>query len=80
VWKAIVHFRSKRNDLNLFVLDCDYGLGIITKNKPENSLSFSESQIESFTYDDFATNKKEWLNLKPAGYINEFFNLKNQLQ
>ena len=38
VWKAICHLRSFRNDLNIFVLDCDYGIGIITKGVSENNL------------------------------------------
>lgn len=51
VWKAIVHLRSLRNDINVFVLDCDFGLGIITKTKPENVLKFSEEEINNFSYE-----------------------------
>lgn len=75
VWKAIVHLRSLRNDINVFVLDCDQGLGIITKGKPENRLSFSKEDIQAFSYDDFDANRKEWLNLKPENYFFEYFNL-----
>jgi hypothetical protein len=76
VWKTILHLRSLRNDINVFVLDCDQGLGIVTKNKPENTLSFSEQQIKNFTYEDFNANRKSWLNLKPAAYVYDYFDLK----
>ena len=32
-WKAWVKLRSERNDLNMFVVDTDYGCGVITKGK-----------------------------------------------
>ena len=75
VWKAVVHLRSTRNDINAFVLDCDHGLGIITKEKPEDKLSYSPHEIQSFTYADFDAHRKQWLNLKPAGYFYEYFHV-----
>jgi len=39
VWKTIVHLRSQRNDLKVFVLDSDQGLGIISFGQPENGLN-----------------------------------------
>ena len=76
VWKAIVHLRTLRKDIDVFVLDCDYGLGIITKRKPENNLNFSLQQIKSFTYEDFNANRAQWINLKRADYSYEYFKLK----
>jgi len=76
VWKAIVHLRSLRNDINVFVLNCDFGLGIITKRKPENMLGFSIGEIKSFSYEDFDKNRTQWLNLKPENYFYEFFGIK----
>lgn len=73
VWKAIVHLRSTRNDINVFVLDCDQGLGIITKREPENKLPFTADEVSSLTYEDFAEKKQQWLNLKPAGYALDYF-------
>ena len=75
VWKAIVHLRSLRKDIDVFVLDCDYGLGIITKRKPENNLNFSPLQISSFTYEEFNANRGQWINLKRADYSYEYFKL-----
>lgn len=74
VWKAIMHLRT-RNDINVFVLDCDHGLGIITRTKPESVLPFTPTQIASFTYDDLDKNRKYWINLKPVEYFYEYFGL-----
>ncbi|CAN5305557.1 class I SAM-dependent methyltransferase [soil metagenome] len=75
VWKTIIHLRSQRPDLNVFVLDCDQGLGIITRKKPESTLNFTLTQIEELTYDDLVQNRTEWLNLKPEGYFYDYFGL-----
>ena len=72
VWKTIVHLRSKRPDLSIFTLDCDYGLGIIRKSKPENTLSYLPEQIEKMVYKDLADNREKFLNLKNANYFEVF--------
>ena len=75
VWKVILHMQSLRDDVNAFVLDCDHGLGIITWGKPEHKLNFTKEQINALTYEEFEAHRKEWLNLKPANYANEYFKL-----
>jgi hypothetical protein len=75
VWKTIMHLRT-RPDLNVFVLDCDHGLGVITRSKPESVLNYTPQQIAAFTYEDFNKNRNAWLNLKPADYYYEYFGLK----
>jgi hypothetical protein len=75
VWKAILQLRT-RGDINVFVLDCDHGLGVVTYGQPEKQLHFTPEQIAGFTYDDLARNRAEWLNLKPASYFQEYFKLK----
>ena len=76
VWKAIVHLRSTRKDINVFVLDCDHGLGIVTKTKPENDLAFTPQEIEKMQYEDLDANRKQYLNLKPTDYFFEYFGVK----
>ncbi len=75
VWKTIMHMRTFRKDINVFVLDCDQGLGVITKRKPESQLTFSQDEINRFTYEDFDKNRVSWINLKPALYYKEYFKL-----
>ena len=76
VWKTILHLRTFRNDIDVFVLDTDHGLGIIAKRKSENSLNYSLQEIISFTYEDFDANREHWINLKPVDFIYEYFNIK----
>lgn len=72
IWKTILHLRSLRPDLTAFVLDCDHGLGVVVK-KPSATLSYTQAQIESFTYEDFNRNREEWIGLKPASWFYTFF-------
>jgi len=71
-WKTILHLRSLRTDLNVFVLDADYGLGIITKNKPDGILQYSKQDIENMEYEDLNINKNIFLNLKKPDYLDDF--------
>ena len=72
VWKTVCHLRSMRDDLNVFVLDCDFGLGIVTKGKPESMLNYSKDEINNLSYQDLIKNRKEILNLKEPAYIDTF--------
>jgi hypothetical protein len=72
VWKTIVYLRSFREDLNIFVLDHDYGLGIITRGEPDNMLPFSVEELNQLTYKDLEKNREELLNLKKMYFFREF--------
>lgn len=56
VWRAFLHFRS-RPDLKMKVVDTDYGVGIISRGEQKPLI------IKNPTYEEFAINKREWLNL-----------------
>lgn len=71
VWKTIVNIRSNYNDLNVFVLDCDEGLGIIRRGEPNGMLSYSLEEIQNFSYNDLEKNRNMMLNLKNLAYFNE---------
>lgn len=75
VWRAIVHLRSLREDVQVFVLDTDQGLGIITYGKPEKRLPFSTRDVRALTYEGLEANRAEWLNLKAPSYFYSHFNL-----
>jgi hypothetical protein len=75
VWKAVVHLRSQRDDINVFVLDTDHGLGVITFGKPENKLGLSPQQIKDMSYEELNAGRKELLNLKDPSYFYEYFNI-----
>jgi hypothetical protein len=72
VWKTICHLRSHRQDLRVFVLDCDFGLGIVMKGKPDNNLDLSTDQLNAMTYEDIFHGDGSLLNLKHENYLFEF--------
>ena len=75
VWRTLIHLRSLREDINVFTLDCDHGLGIVTFGKPENKINYSLEQIREFTFEDFDRNRSSWINLKPADYFYQYFQI-----
>jgi SAM-dependent methyltransferase len=75
VWKVICHLRSTREDLKIFVLDCDSGLGVITRGEPDSRLSLSPEEIKNMTFKEFSRDRVELLNLRNKEYFLEF--LKN---
>jgi len=72
VWKTIVYLRATRKDLNVFVLDCDFGLGIVTKAQAENTLGYSAETVRNLSYEDLSKNRQTMLNLKEAKFLQEF--------
>jgi hypothetical protein len=72
VWKSIVHLRSTEKDLRVFVLDCDFGVGVVTRGKPEAMLGYTLEKITEMTYEELDSNRISILNLKPPEYLNEF--------
>lgn len=72
VWKTIANLRSTRRDLNIFVLDCDFGLGIITQGKPKNILNFSISKLKKLSYSDIEQDRENILNLMTLDYLDKF--------
>ncbi len=76
VWKSIVRLRATRGDLRVFVLDCDFGIGVVYKGQPEGTLDISIPDIENLTYADLQKNRERILNLKPQDYLYEFLRTK----
>jgi SAM-dependent methyltransferase len=65
-WKAWVLIRSQRSDLNMCVIDTDFGCGIINFGSQECI------NIDcDLTWDNFIINRKYWLNLVPVSYISK---------
>jgi hypothetical protein len=65
--------KDSRRDLNVFVLDTDCGIGVVTAGQPSGPLlSYSLEQIKNLTYKDLSANRKGFLNLKPVAYLNDF--------
>lgn len=72
VWKTIVHLRATRDDLRVCVLNCDYGLGIITLGAPEGKrLGIPVEEIAKLGYPDLVRNRPDYVNLRPPSSLNE---------
>ena len=60
MWKAFVRFRAQRPDLEMCVVDTDFGCGVVRHGEQALLNVDVESDLE---YSNFDTNRKEWLNL-----------------
>jgi len=74
VWKMIVHLRSTEPDLRVMVFDCDFGVGVVTRGKPEKILDYKPEEIAGLSYDLIEKDRVGLLNLKPPSYMPEFLN------
>lgn len=72
VWKAIVHLRSLPNDVSAFTLDCDTGVGVVTKSGSRNRLPYAEAEIRKMDYKVLAEHRRALLGLQPQEYFQEF--------
>jgi hypothetical protein len=75
VWKTICFLRSAHNGLEplkVFVLNCDYGIGVVTRGQAESSLNLTPEQISKMTYADLDADRENLLNLKLETYAEEF--------
>jgi hypothetical protein len=60
VWKAFVRIRSERDDLEMFVVDTDHGVGVLKSNRIQKKLQCPDN---IYTYKIFDQYRKEVLNL-----------------
>lgn len=72
VWKTIVHLRACRDDLQVFVLDCDMGVGIVSRKEAATRLGYAVKDVEKLSYRDLDQQRKALLNLKHPRYFYAF--------
>jgi len=72
VWKTVAHLRATRSDLEVQVLECDYGVGLIRKGPPINRFSPPPGRIESMTYEELERGRPTILNLTPPASLASF--------
>jgi hypothetical protein len=60
VWKAFVKFRATRSDLEMCVVDTDYGCGVVRRGQQKQ---LTINLAEDLTYDNLETNRELWLGL-----------------
>jgi hypothetical protein len=69
VWKSWIKCRRLNDDLEMMVVDCDWGVGLIREGQQE-TLKINQP----LTYDDFERNKQEWMNIITVEQFNEWLN------
>lgn len=57
-WRAWVKLRRLNEDLQMFVVDSDFGCGIVRHGQQER-LKINQN----YTYSDFEVHKEEWMNI-----------------
>jgi SAM-dependent methyltransferase len=72
VWKSIAHLRITNTDLNVFTLDLDWGLGIISRGDYHPLTDISLEDLQKMDYYSFEKKRTELLNLKHPKYLTEF--------
>lgn len=60
-WRAIVKLRATRTDVTTYVLDTDYGVGVVRKI-PSAPISLDKS-LGELTFQDLAKNRRKLLGL-----------------
>jgi hypothetical protein len=72
-WKVITKLRCEREDLEISVVDCDWGVGIIRRGKQE-LFKMVEDEKEIYKYETFIKYRKYMLNLISAEKFLELYN------
>jgi hypothetical protein len=69
-WKAIARMRATRPDLNVSVLDTDYGLGVVQRGR---SVPIKTAKRwDELTWDDLMTHRAELLGLTPLDQLKRY--------
>lgn len=72
VYRAVLWLRSQRRDLDVQVLDCDWGVGLVRRGETRKPLQLDANRISSFSYTELAANRRELLNLRAPETLAEF--------
>lgn len=70
-WKAVVRLRTTRPDLNVSVLDADYGLGVVRRGPCEPTKVAWRWQ--ELSWNDLAAHRDDLLGLIPLEQIGRYF-------
>lgn len=68
-WKAFVRKRAEKEDVEMFVVDTDWGCGIITKGKQEKL----DLQGQDLIYANFLRNRDVWMNRRTVDWFINFY-------
>ena len=69
VWKAVVHLRATHPDMDVAVLDCDYGVGLVRRGRGEPMQAVDITALAGWDYARLAEARAALLNLRPPSYF-----------
>ncbi len=67
VWKAVVHLRATRKDLDVRVLDTDFGIGVVRPGTSDSSVDLTPEEVAALTYQDLDEDREGLLGLNIPG-------------
>ncbi len=74
-WKAWVTIRTQRSDLNMFVVDTDYGCGIIRRG----TQALLNTYGRPLDWPNLCQNRKDWLNLFTVADFKSWLSTQKQI-
>lgn len=72
VYKAVIQLRAENSNLNVFTLDCDYGLAVVHRGPQDSPLQADVPELSLLKYQDFLARKSELLNVKQPQFFHEW--------
>lgn len=73
VWKAVVHLRATRPDWNTFVLDDDWGIGVVDTSRPgDGGVTATIQDVEAWTWEDLDRDRERLLGLRDATTFEDY--------
>jgi len=66
VFRAILDLRSQRDDLEVFVVDQDHGVGVVRKKPGRRALNLSRTEVAQMSFNEFFPARRSLLALKDA--------------
>lgn len=74
VWKAVAHLRISHPELNIFTLNTDWGLCVITRGTSTELKAVTLDELDEADYHFLENDRANILNLKPVSYFDTFIN------
>jgi SAM-dependent methyltransferase len=72
VWKTIVDLRATEPELSVCVLDCDTGIGVVTRGpRPSKPCRVDPDDVAALTYSQLDAQRRELLDLRPPGDLHQ---------
>lgn len=69
VYKGLIGLRAERHDLDVFVVDCDFGVGVISKGEEQPRLSIPCEAVDSMSFKSFEADRERLLNIRSPSYF-----------